>query len=187
MPHTELAGSLAHHLPQATHGVLFHQEFLNLKGSDHWHFLLYISCPSPPPHNFSLHNNLPIICWLPQRCSSQSSQLPLPSFSWCSPKVLVQSSDSKAGGCCCPGSTMPCQLLLSPVSQGCWGWMSSQSCPGCCSGSATAAVSACPEMQLKKSPSVFLSAPCLVIVHWNSSQLLLAVSSNLVCQRQMCG
>lgn len=47
---------------------------------------------------------------------------------WCSPWISVQSSDPKAGGCCCPGSTKPCQLLLSPASQGCWGWMGSHNC-----------------------------------------------------------
>lgn len=43
------------------------------------------------------------------------------------------------------------------------------------------------EMQLRKLPSFFLSTLCLFIVHRNSSQFLLAVSSNLVCQYQMCG
>lgn len=35
MPQTELAVGLAHHLPQANHRVLFHQEFLNLRTSDY--------------------------------------------------------------------------------------------------------------------------------------------------------
>lgn len=46
--------------------------------SDHWHFLLHISCPSLPAHRFSLHNSLSVICWLPPGFSSQPSHLPLP-------------------------------------------------------------------------------------------------------------
>lgn len=48
-------------------------------------------------------------------------------------------------------------------------------------------VVAAQEMQLRKPPPFFLSTLCLFIVHRNSGRLLLAVSSNLVCQHQMCG
>lgn len=174
--------------------------------SDHWYFLLHIlflpfyhisfhftitslyyaNCPKDlaPCLLFSTFSHL---LGLPMEPTSLPMELSV------SLRAHSQGSGLRASGCCSPAASKgPCQLLISPPFQGCWGWADSwhllwlvlRFTPLI---QPTDDVVPSQEIQLRKPPSFFLSTLCLFTVNRISSQLLLAASSNLVCQHQMGG
>lgn len=128
LPHTELAGGLTHHPPPTTgkssRAVPPRLSLRNWAMDTSFFTFLVL-----PFH----HTNFPSTITCHNMLIASKIQLPVFPAShslvcWCSPWISMQRSDPKAGGCCCPGSTKPCQLLLSPASQGCWAWMGSHNC-----------------------------------------------------------